>query len=314
MPIEGRRSLLVAAGLGWDPDRGLPVSPTPWAAGPAGWWRHGPSTPFAVSEVRADNVTYFQDFPSPAATIEKMTAADGTTLLPGFTGTRMFVTVVPLADEESGPDVAPSRLEGLTTGAGPNGIATVVRVPIPPGNESGRDGSYATLALGDVRLPGAERTTRWALQVVPINDWGEVGFPVVRTIVRDAVGPTLNMEEPFTSPVWPFQARLPGRSEPGSIGQHRRRRGDPGRRARPVHGRDPPRSVAPDDPAHRDRLIGQRLDRGVLDRRWCRLPAVPVGADRCAGASRGRRREGACGSRPEPVRRGRGDAVVDRDA
>ena len=216
MPIEGRRSLLIAAGLGWDPDGGLPATPTPWAAGPAGWWRNGPSTPFAVSEVRADNVTYFQDYPSPAATIEKMTAADGTTLLPGFTGTRLFVTVVPLADEESGPDVAPSRLEGLTAGAGPNGIATVVRVPIPPGNESGRDGSYATLALGDVRLPGAERTTRWAIQAVPINDWGEVGFPVVRTIVRDAVGPTLNMEEPFTSPVWPFQARLPGRSEPGS--------------------------------------------------------------------------------------------------
>lgn len=216
MPIEGRRSILVAAGLGWDPDEGLPATPTPWAAGPPGWWRHGPSTPFAVSEVRADNVTYFQEFPTPTTTIEKTTAADGTTLLPGFTGTRMFVIVAPLADDVDGPDVAPSWLEGLAAGVGPNGIATVVRVPIPPGNESGRDGSYATLSLGDIRRPGGALTTRWAMQVVPINDWGEVGPPVVRTITRDAIGPTLNMEVPFTSPVWPFLARLPGRSEPGS--------------------------------------------------------------------------------------------------
>jgi hypothetical protein len=216
MPIEGRRGILIAAGLGWDPDVGLPEAPTPWAAGPAGWWRHGPSTPFALSEVGADDIAYFREYPSPSATIEATTARDGTTALPGFTGTRLFVSVTPLADEENGPDVAPSRLEGLTAAAGPNGIVTVVRVPVPPGNESGRDGSYATLSLADVRRPGATQTTRWALQVVPINDWGEVGFPVVGTITRDAVGPTLNLEEPFTSPVWPFLARLPGRAEPGS--------------------------------------------------------------------------------------------------
>jgi hypothetical protein len=216
MPIEGRRGILIAAGLGWDPDSGLPATPAPWAAGPGGWWRPGPSTPFAVSEVRANDVAYFQDFPSPQATIEATTARDGTTVLPGFTGTRMFVSVTPLADGADGPDVAPGRLEGLTTGAGPNGIVTVVRVPVPAGNESGRDGSYTTLSLGDVRRPGAGQTTRWALQLVPINDWGEAGFAVVRTITRDAVGPTLNLEAPFTSPVWPFQAQLQGRAEPGS--------------------------------------------------------------------------------------------------
>ena len=54
------------------------------------------------------------------------------------------------------------------------------------------------------------------MRVVPINDWGEVGLPVVRTVVRDAVGPTLNLETPFTNPVWPFLASLPGRAEPGS--------------------------------------------------------------------------------------------------
>ena len=216
MPIEGRRGLLVAAGLGWDPDVGLPLSPTPWAAGPAGWWRPGPSTPFAISEVRGSDAIYFRDFPSPAATIEKTTARDGTTLLPGFTGTRLFVLATPLADDAEGPDVAPTRLEGLTTGAHPDAIVSTVRVPVPPGNESGRDGSFTSLSLDEVRFGDGRPTSRWAVQVVPINDWGEVGFPAVRTITRDAVGPTLNLQTPFTSPVWPFLARLPGRAEPGS--------------------------------------------------------------------------------------------------
>jgi hypothetical protein len=216
MPIEGRRALLIAAGLGWDPDRGLPVTPTPLAAGPDGWWRHGPSTPFAISEVRGNDAIYFQEFPTPAATIEKTTARDGTTLLPGFTGTRFFVLATPLVDDQEGPDVAPASLEGLTTGPGPDVVVTTARVPVPAGNESGRDGSFTSLSLGDVRFRDGGVANRWALQVVPINDWGEVGFPVVRTITRDAVGPTLNLQTPFTSPVWPFLARLPGRAEPGS--------------------------------------------------------------------------------------------------
>ena len=216
MPIEGRRGLLVAAGLGWDPDAGLPLTPTPLAAGPDGWWRHGPSTPFAISEVRGNDTIYFQEFPRPAATIEKTTARDGSTLLPGFTGTRLFVLATPLGDDEEGPDVAPGRLEGLTTGARPGGIVTIVRVPVPPGNASGRDGSFTSLSLDDVRFGDGRPASRWAIQVVPINDWGEVGFSVVRTITRDSVGPTLNLQTPFTSPVWPFLARLSGRAEPGS--------------------------------------------------------------------------------------------------
>ncbi len=216
MPIEGRRGLLVAAGLGWDPDVGLPLTPTPLAAGQDGWWRHGPSTPFAISEVRGNDTIYFQEFPRPAATIEKTTARDGTTLLPGFTGTRLFVLATPLGEDEEGPDVAPASLEGLTTGAAPGGIVTTVRVPVPPGNESGRDGSYTSLSLDDVRFGDGRPASRWAIQVVPVNDWGEVGLPVVRTITRDAVGPTFNLQTPFTSPVWPFPARLSGRTEPGS--------------------------------------------------------------------------------------------------
>ena len=216
MPIEGRLTSLVAGGLGWDPKVGAPASPTPAAGAAAGWWRHGASTPFAVSEVRGSDVVYFRDFPIPKATIEPTTDREGSTKLPGFTGTRLFVTVTPLTGEEEGPDVAPSRIESLLEAPGVGGVVRTARVPVPAGMESGRDGSFTTLGLAGIKPPGGASTDRWAMRVTPINDWGEVGHPVVRTITRDALGPTLNLETPFTNPVWPFLAHLDGRAEPGS--------------------------------------------------------------------------------------------------
>jgi hypothetical protein len=216
MSIQGRRAVLVAAGLGWGPDAAFPAAPSPTAGAPDGWWRHGPSTPFAVSEVRGNDVVYYSDFPVPSATIEAAAAKDGSTILPGFTGTRMFVSVAPLAVDEEGPDVAPDLIDGLLQGPTRGSVVRTVRVPVPAGNESGRDGSYATLQLGDIKPAGTTTAARWALQIIPVNDWGEAGFPVVRTIQRDVVGPTVNLDVPFTSPVWPFLANLRGRVEPGS--------------------------------------------------------------------------------------------------
>ena len=92
----------------------------------------------------------------------------------------------------------------------------VARIPVPPGNESGRDGAYTRLSLGDIKQAGATPTSRWGVQVVAINDWGEVGDPVVGTVTRDVAGPTLNLETPFTNPIWPFLSHLSGRTEPGS--------------------------------------------------------------------------------------------------
>ena len=217
MPIEGRLTGLVAGGLGWDPKVGAPTSPTPAASAAAGWWRHGASTPFAVSEVRGSDIVYFRDFPVPKATIETTTDRDGSTKLPGFTGTRLFVTVVPLRGEEEGPDVAPSRIESLLEPPPAGGVVRTARVPVPAGMESGRDGSFTTLRLAGIKRPDGTSTDRWAMRVTAINDWGEVGHPTVRTITRDALGPTVNLETPFTNPVWPFLAHLEGRAEPGSV-------------------------------------------------------------------------------------------------
>jgi hypothetical protein len=216
MDIAGQRVVLIAAGLGWDPATGLPASPTPEAAGPPGWWRHGPSTPFALSEARSADLAYFRDFPIPAATIESTTAKDGSTALPGFTGARLFAAITPLREGEDGGPGAANSLDALTTGPRPGGRTDVVRVPVPPGLESGRDGSFARLTIGDLRGIDGQPTNRWAMQVVAINDWGEWSQPAASVITRDATGPTVAVEDPFTSPIWPFYARLDGRSEPGS--------------------------------------------------------------------------------------------------
>jgi hypothetical protein len=216
LPVAGRRTALVAAGIGWNPVVGIPTSPTPAAGGPAGWWRRGPSTPFVLSETRASDVVYFRDFPVPKTTIETTTGKDGMTTMPGFTGTRMFVTVQPLTDDAEEPTGVPGMRDAFVASSSSDAVTRVARIPVPPGNESGRDGAYTRLSLGDIKQAGATPTSRWGVQVVAINDWGEVGDPVVGTVTRDVAGPTLNLETPFTNPIWPFLSHLSGRTEPGS--------------------------------------------------------------------------------------------------
>jgi hypothetical protein len=216
MTIDGRRVLLVAAGLRWLPGTGLPASPTPAAASPAGWWRHGPSTPFALSEIGSDDIVDFESVPTPTANIESANTRDGAVAVRGHAGTRLFTTITPLPEEQIGPVAATDILAGLSSSPGPGGRTAVVRIPVPSGLESGRDASVAPLDIGDIRLSDGQGTSRWAIQVVPINDWGEWGRPFARTIMHDAVGPTLALDEPFTSPIWPFPAHLAGLSEPGS--------------------------------------------------------------------------------------------------
>jgi hypothetical protein len=169
-----------------------------------------------ISETRASDVVYFQDFPVPRTTIEPTTGRDGMTTMPGFTGTRMFVTVQPLTDDEDGSTTVPGMRDAFVAPTSSDAVARIARVPVPPGNEFGRDGAYTMLSLGDIKVAGATSTGRWGVQVVAINDWGEVGEPVVGTVTRDITGPTLNLETPFTNPVWPFLTDLSGRTEPGS--------------------------------------------------------------------------------------------------
>jgi hypothetical protein len=153
LPVDGRKTALVAAGMGWDPKAGVPTSPTPWAGGPAGWWRHGPSTPFVISETRATDVVYYRDFPVPKTTIETTTGRSSITTMPGFTGTRMFVTVQPLKEDEAPSTTIPGIRDAFVASTSSDAVTRIARIPVPPGNESGRDGAYTTLSLGDIKAP-----------------------------------------------------------------------------------------------------------------------------------------------------------------
>jgi hypothetical protein len=215
MSIGGGRRILVAAGLEWRPEAGLPPSPAPAATGPAGWWRHGPSAPFALAEISSGDLARFDAVPPPTATIATATTADGLAELPGHTGTRFFATVAPLAEGHERGLPSTNAFLALATRPVPGSRRVVTRVPVPRGG-SDRSGSVASLDLGGLRLPGDEPAHGWAMRVVPINDLGEPGPVVAGTIDRDDVAPTVVVEEPFTSSVWPFSTVIDGRSEPGS--------------------------------------------------------------------------------------------------
>jgi hypothetical protein len=161
-------------------------------------------------------VTYFLEFPVPRASIDPTAAADGGTELPGFTGARLFVSAIAIGDGAEPPAEVPDPLDALVRHGVRPSVESVVRVPVPPGLESGRDGSFAPFSLDAVRLPDGSPADRWQLTVVPINDWGEVGSTASGTIIRDLEGPRVSVEVPFVSPIWPIPARLSGAADPGS--------------------------------------------------------------------------------------------------
>ena len=218
----GRR-LLVAGGVGWEPGDGLPATPTPWAAAPAGWWRNGPSAPFVISELRAADATYFRDFPVPRSTIARVVSPERTADLTGFTGTRLFVRSAGLADDVDEPSARPTRHEAFGGALAAGEALTVTRVPVPPGVQAGGDGGFARVTLAEAATPTAADPTatgptlqRWTVTVVPISNWGELGTPHRSMVVRDIIGPSITMDAPFTSPVWPFRAELHGVAELGT--------------------------------------------------------------------------------------------------
>jgi hypothetical protein len=166
--------------------------------------------------MRSSDTTYFREFPVPLASIEAIAAPEISITLPGFTGTRLFVHARALADGAEIPAGRQTKLSVLGGVPDLGSIAAVVRVPVPPGVESGRDGSSATLDLSDAALADGTVVQRWALDVVPLNDWGELGDVASGIVQRDQVGPSLRVTTPFANPVWPFEARLTGASEPGA--------------------------------------------------------------------------------------------------
>jgi hypothetical protein len=215
LDVGAGRKLLVAGTMEWDPSRGTPLPATPEEVGTPGAWRHGPSARFALSEVRAADAAYFDSFPVPRPTIERAPVRGPATDFPGFTGARVLVRATSQRPDDSVPPIAPALDDFLHEPPSAGELVAVERVPVPPGAESGRDGSFVHVSLADVRAPDGGSASSWVVTIAQINDWGEIAGPIRGTIVRDATGPTLTVEAPFLSAPWPLGATLNGRSEPG---------------------------------------------------------------------------------------------------
>lgn len=210
LAIQGEgadRRMLVAAGIDW-PDDGVPRTPSPAATGVAGWWRHGPSVPFVLGEARVADTTDLRHFPVPRVIVDRTAGAAGTVDLSGPTGTRLFVRI---ADAEGEPADDPNE-QILRDPEGQGERRVITRIAIASGLEAGRDDGFARVDLGvDVGDAGL-----WQVRVVPINDWGEVGYGVSELVLRDIAAPQLDVEIPFASLIWPAEAELTGFAEPGT--------------------------------------------------------------------------------------------------
>ncbi len=209
---DGRR-LLVASSFGIDSELGLPAAPSPAATWLDGRWRTGPTEPFTLAELEADDV--LDTPPTPRVAIDPIVAPDGTTELESVAGVRFLVRATG-AEPEDGvpPPMAAERVLG--DGAPDGSLRIILRAPVTAGEVAARERGAIRLPLDGVKRPGGQPTADWTVRVVPVDDRGEVGTVVSTRARRDTVAPALAIEAPFTSPVWPLTAELAGTTEPGA--------------------------------------------------------------------------------------------------
>ena len=280
-----QRRLLVAEGVAWEPGHGLPRTPAPWAAAPSGWWRHGPSVPFALAELPAAQATAFHDVPTPGTTIEP-TARGTTTDLLGLSGERLFVRTSMLPSSAPDPGEAPSLDEAVLAPSVDGDQSLVARIAGPSGVVAGLEAGMAAVDLPDTTLPDGSRPQRWSVTAVAINDW--VSW------VRRPAGPCCEITSARRS-----RSRCRSRARSGPRpppGRRRGARGDgPGRWRRADDARSGRRlrtgrragPVAPDVPDERHRRVGQRDRPRGLGHRRGRLSTLPVAHDRDRGPAWG---------------------------
>ena len=212
--VVDNRELLVAASVEWGSTAGGPVTATPAASGAPGAWRHGPSSSFALSEVRASDAIYFGRYPVPRPTIERIAVRGQATDFPGFTGARVLVRVTGTRPDDPPPAEASTLSAFLSDPPAPGELVTIVRIPVPTGAESGRDGSFVRVSLADLSAADGRPAEGWIVTIAQLNDWGEIAGPIRAAVERDLSGPSLAVEVPFLSPPWPLEATVSGRSEP----------------------------------------------------------------------------------------------------
>jgi hypothetical protein len=143
---------------------------------------------------------------------------DGTATLAGSTGVRALVRISGQRSDgrEEGPVGTLDTFLGQTPD--PSDQLGVMRFPVPQGTLSGQGSGTLPIRLAGIGAKGGGAADRWTISTAVLNDWGEIAGPARIAIAFDRTGPTLTLEPPsgLTAP-WPFQASVPGRSEPGVL-------------------------------------------------------------------------------------------------
>jgi hypothetical protein len=214
--VEGRqRRLLVAASLEWLVPGGGLLPPSPVGALAAlGGWRTTGSVPFAIGELRAQDLLYFPRFPVPSPTFDPATGRERPeAVVAGRAGERILARIEaidPAMVEAAAVDI--SLAEFLETGLGPGTLEPVFqRTAVRPGGLSGVDDLAHRIPL--LSPDATSEASAWRVTAVTVNDWGEISGPVQGSILVDVVGPALVLEPPSASLPWPLTATLQGTTE-----------------------------------------------------------------------------------------------------
>ena len=240
----GGHRLLVAGGLGWSSGSGWLAVPAPLAATMATQgWRGAPSSPFALEEIDASDIGYFEVYPSPIIDIDpNVSDREGPGMILGGTGgDRVFIRLVPTGPVAADPAVAPPAPPTIDSWAAAHyllsppspGYGRVAYLPVAPDRTAGANRGSVWVSLpqpGDPAAnlppgssgrpddPGTEPTlaAAWQVEALGVNGYGEVSELSVGRVALDQTGPNVLVDAPFVSAPWPFMAPIRGMAEPGA--------------------------------------------------------------------------------------------------
>jgi hypothetical protein len=171
---------------------------------------------FALGELRASELLYFSSFPRPGPTIDPTTGRELEAAVAGSAGDRLLSSVVRidrLQHETSEPE--PQDLRFYLWREPISETQSILRTPVTSRSLSGVEKRAAVVPLPGEPLRGADPAADqfWRIEVVALNDWGEISDPTAGDVSLDLTGPALRIDVPFISAPWPFAAPLEGVTE-----------------------------------------------------------------------------------------------------
>ena len=240
----GGRRLLVAGGLGWSTGSGSLAVPSPLAATTAaGGWRSAPSSPFALEELDAGDIRYFEHLSQPDRRHRpqrQRSRRAGDDPRRHRRRSRLHPARARRADRRRTSPRRPGS-GGRRRGRGPLVPGHVARcgamggspscprrrparpgrIPAPPGSpcpspaRPRRTRRPATPEIRETR-GRADARSRLAGRRFQLNGYGEASPISFGRVAVDRTGPNVVVDAPFLSAPWPFSAPIRGTTERGT--------------------------------------------------------------------------------------------------